>query len=376
MTNYTIRQGYPPSQEEIFHWNREAAYFRFHEPNPRAPQGSHEAKGWGIPKNYMPPPDAVTWVMSRFKREVAGVPYHEKLRPEFKFSILSVCMAHFLWLRQKEGAQWLLRFFGVEEVPPFWEGYEYYYVHGQTQTPIHIEKDGGLELRCWRRTSRELSPPIPSADSDVIPRMKELLSSRRNPNALEPIPEASEGMYFWVSEQIRDWFLETRPNKQVPTPKADRITGLQWAENLERSKGQPFYEALAKMKVYKDALYRIKDKRGGIVWTGAYAQNQGGIKTVPRFDGLRHRGQLDEHGVKNMFQCSSCGKIRACLPITQHDKMCCACYGRFVEQDQRPMLDWCTMRECRACPDHISNQNDLISLKNRLNREISFPVQR
>ena len=95
-----------------------------------------------------------------------------------------------------------------------------------------------------------------------------------------------------------------------------------------------------------------------------------------RPDYLRASQTVSEHQIQNTFQCSSCAKIRPCTPVTKSQKMCCSCFGGLVEKDKRPTLDWCTMSECRACTEHLESKSDLINLKNRLNREATFPVRR
>lgn len=95
-----------------------------------------------------------------------------------------------------------------------------------------------------------------------------------------------------------------------------------------------------------------------------------------RSDHARSFEQLSEHHIEGLFRCSSCGKVRTCTPVTKNQKMCCHCFGSIVEKDTRPTLDWCTMKECKHCPDYLESKSDLVNLKNRLNREAQFPVRR
>jgi len=377
MSKYTLSQGYPPTPEEMARWNREAQYFQFQAPLANAPVGTSAAVGWGIPHGYMPHGDAVEHVMAMFKRDVAGVSLREKLRPEYKWSIVSVCMAHFLWFRTAAGAEWVMKFFGAEEVPPFFDGYAYLYVSKESGNAknhyVLLEKNGPVSLRVFRRTERVLDPPIKEAFDPAVEHMQALLQNARDPNAQESIAEASSDMYFWVSEQLRDWFLEVSPNKHWPTEKPKRVSGYHWAKSLERVKGQLFYDALDKVELFKTRAYRLRDEKGGLLWCGGKD-----IRAVPLQDYYRNHehNRYTEHQLDNIFRCSSCGKVRACTPVTGEQKMCAHCFGSIVQKDEREALSWCTMKECNKCPDHLSNRSDLVNLKNRLNREVHFPVQR
>lgn len=377
MSKYTISQAYPPSYDELQRWDREAQYFEYQAPYPNAPRGTAAESGWGIPNGFGPSNDAVEHVMAKFKRDVAGVPNHEKLLPEYKWSIISVCMAHFLWLRTRMGAEWLMRFYGVEEIPPFFDGYAYIYVsqdkEGKHRHNIELTKGGEIELRVFRRCERFLEPPVSDSTSPVVDDMQQTMKDVRSPDAQEPIAEASGDMYHWVSEQLRDWFLEPVPNKHWPTAKATRITGEQWARTLKRNDSQLFYEALDQIQLYKKRAYRLRGSDSGLLWCGG-----ADIRAVPLQDYLRNskQGQYSEHQIDNMFRCYSCNKLRACTPASGDHKMCSHCFGSVVQKDDRPALDWCTMRECNKCPDHIVNHGDLVNMKNRLNRGVHFPVQR
>jgi len=376
MSRYTISQAYRPSQEEVERWSREAEYFAYHAPNPNAPSHSASARGWGVPWEYKPPVDAVEYVTAMFKRDVAGVGVDASLRPEFRWSIFSACMAHFLWLRTEPGATWLLKFFGVEEVPPFNAAYVYHYldrsrpVNGEP-TRITLDEESGIQLRIFRSCERELEPPIKSQHDETVVAMQKLLRDARDPNSNELIAEATADMYFWVSEQLRDWFLEPRADTQWPTYKPDRMTGHQWAKAVERKPDVPFYEALHFVEFHKGRCYRMKDRQGAVLWCGG-----SDIRYMLRPDYHRAEQSMSDHQIDGIYRCSSCGKIRQCTPVTEKHRMCCHCFGTIAEKDKRPTLDWCTMKECSHCPDHLENKSDLINLKNRLNREATFPVNR
>jgi hypothetical protein len=376
MSRFTVSQAYQPTPDEISRWAREAEYFAYQEPNRNAPSNSVAAKGWGVPKEYKPPVDAVEFVTAMFKRDVAGVGVDATLRPEFRWSIFSVCMAHFLWLRTEAGANWALRFYGVEEVPPFKEAYAYFYLNkdvkvGTEPARVPLDESSGVQLRIFRSCERELDPPIVSQHDQTVTTMQELLRRARDPNSNELIAEATPDMYFWVSEQLRDWFLEPKVDTRWPSHKSNRISGPQWIRELERRPGVKFFEALSQVEANKGRAYRLKDKQGSVLWCGG-----SDIRFMLRVDHARSHEQLSEHHIEGLFRCSSCAKIRTCTPATKHQKMCCHCYGSIVEKDTRPTLDWCTMRECKHCPDHLENKADLVNLKNRLNREAQFPVRR
>jgi len=376
MSRFTISQAYQPTQEEIGRWSREAEYFSYQGPNPNAPSNTAAARGWGVHKDYKPPVDAVSYVTAMFKRDVASVSTDASLRPEFQWSIFSVCLAHFLWLRSEEGANWVLRFFGVEEVPPFSEAYVYSYLNRaqvMNGEPMRVPINGesGLQLRIFRSCERELDPPITSQSDGNIVGMQSILRRARDPNSSELIAEATPDMYHWVSEQLRDWFLEPKADARWPTHKPDRISGPQWVRELKRPTGAKFYEAIVQVEANKGRAYRLKDRQGGVLWCGG-----SDIRFMLRSDNARINEGLSDHNIEGLYQCSSCGKVRTCTPVTRSQKMCCHCFGSIVEKDIRPTLDWCTMKECKHCPDHLENKSDLVNLKNRLNREASFPVRR
>lgn len=382
MSRYTDQ----PTSEEAARWAREAEYFSFREPNPNAPPATSAAIGWGVPREYKPPVDAVHYVTAIFKREVAGCSVDKTLRPEFEWSIFSVCLAHFLWLRTKEGVTWLLRFYAIEEVPPFTEAYTYFYLNKAQlidgrPARVPIGNDSGIQLRIFRRCERDLDPPIESPLDESVSTMRDILRKARNPNATELIAEATPDMYHWVSEQLREWFLETKVDKHWPTYKENRITGYEWAKNLESRPGQLVYSPLTTVDTFNGRAYRLKDRDGDVRWGGKKKGNgteeeRSDVVLMTKPDFLRSEGTISEHLIQGRFQCSSCGMLRPCTPVTQSQKMCCHCFGKLCEKGERPTLNWCTMGECKNCPEHLESNYDLINLKNRLNREATFPVKR
>src|SRR5690606_11117038 len=113
-------------------------------------------------------------------------------------------------------------FFGVEEVAPCYDAYAYLYVSKESGSNpsnhyVRLDPSSDFDLRIFRRTERVLDPPIKDAFEQTVMDMQAIIQEARDPNAREPIAEAFGDMYFWVSEQIRDWFLETQPINHWPT---------------------------------------------------------------------------------------------------------------------------------------------------------------
>jgi hypothetical protein len=369
----------PPSDEDREPWTRQMALLAEHVPgalvDPRFPHLGTDPRPWGIPKRLMPPVDCVDFVSAIFKSEVAECSQTAFLRPEVKFSIVTLCAAHFLWLATKSGAEWLLEFFGIEEIEPH-PGYIYYYQPKADQPQyFELSERTGMRLRIFQRCERNMEPPIPNANSPVIAQMKSLLEKARAPEPYvpkeEPFKHGATGMYYWVSGQIRNWFLEPTPNRDWPTKKPDRISGPQWAKSVKRDEINLRYAALEKIDQLGSRAYRIEDANGGVIWSGA-----ANISHPPVTDMMRQLKE-PEHKIDDLFRCSSCGHIRCCVTMTgTSGRMCRHCIGAFLEKDERPTLHFCTYRECKACPDHLKDSQELINLTTKLNRELDFPVHR
>jgi hypothetical protein len=384
-----------PTPAEVRQWEEEAETYLFKPSNPNAPPGSIESKSWGIPRDRLPPADAAAYVLAHFREDVQGIRNHDKnhrdyieIHSMFKWSLVSACMAHFLWFRTPEGARWIMGLFGVKEVEAFREGYHYFWVDPRTQEsfaldqptyrpdPYNPGKDklaGGVELRIFRQWEKVLEPPCSPDSRRPVDAMKKLMEQVRNPYAKQPASLPDDQVFFWVGEKLRDWFLEAQPDRNWPTPKADRIVGWQWVRKLERSPGVPFFEGIEKVGVYKGRAYRIKTPDGGIKWCGGKE-----IRIVPLKDLYRAQGQMSESQATEMFQCQSCRKTKACVPYTGTHKRCCHCYGIECETGDRPTLDKCTMdRECKTCPDVLTSHQDLVTIKTRLSRSArTGPVPR
>ena len=376
MSKYTINQYQQVSKEEQERWTREANYFQHTPPNPAAPESSPARKGWGIAKEMKPPVDCVEYVNAVFKRDVAAVTQDSKLRPEFRWSIFSVVMAHFLWFRTEDGFHWLTGLFGVQEVEAFTEGYVYFGNDKQAGAKVVIGPESGLKLKIFQRCDRSLEPAIPSPTDEVLTDMRALLTRARDPNAYEQIPMPAGDMFHWVSEQIRDWLIETKVDRHWPTYKVDRISGVQWVKSAERRPGVKMFEVLDRVEQFGGRAYRVTDVAGNSTWLGSKDDQPRFVRVMTKPDYLRVYQGVSEQTIAEAFRCSSCGKVLPCTPVTQRHKMCCNCMGTIGEKDQRRTLDWCTMRECKHCPNHLESEEDLRNLKSRLNREASFPVRR
>lgn len=349
---------------------------KWHPANPRAMPGSAEATQWGIPPHMKPPKDAVEYVAGRVKRDLLSIPQKEHLDPDYKFSVIAVTTAHFLWLHTKAGAAWLLRFYGVEEQVPFSEGYQYFYwCNGQG---AEVGGNSPFKLRIFQSVPRETTNPIISTQgSPRVDELKDLIEKFRSPLHIDdkgqkmPFPHAPGGMYHLVSNYLLDWFFEPKPDVDFPYRKPDRISGFAWAKTAKRDETHLTYAALERMEMYLTRAYRIEDAKGGPLWCG-----RKDMRVIPRVDMARRTETMSEHEIRNVYECSSCGKIRPCLPVTGQHKMCCNCFGAQMERDQRPTLDRCIRTECKACPVFLSDHEKLNMLKSRLNRDVEFPGHR
>lgn len=352
----------------------------WHEANPRAAPGTPDSYQWGVHPNLKPPKDAVDYVIGRAKREVHKLSQNDKMDPEWRFAFIVVVTAHFLWLRSKAGAAWLMRFYGIEELTPFLEGYRYFlWTKGQRtevgSAPDQCTEVGGAaayKLRIFRPCARDVSTlMVGSQTSTRVAEMKSLLDKVRNPYAKMPFPHSEGGVFHLVSKYLQDWFFEPKPDFTFPYQKSDRITGFSWAKHLKRDDTHLVYPAIEEMEMHPGGCYRIEDPRGGVLWVG-----RAEMRVVPLIDIVRRSGSMSEYDIRNVFECSSCGHLRPCLPVSGQRKLCCMCYGSQIERDNRPTLDYCTRLECKNCPSYQSDPDKLNMLKSRLNREVEFPANR
>jgi hypothetical protein len=373
-----------PTRDEQQHWEAEANAFAYKPGNPQAPQNSIDYRSWGIPREKLPPPDAFAYVMAHYREHEQSLRVHDKghrdyveIHPAYRWSFAAACMAHFLWFRSPAGAAWIMGLYGVEEVQPFYDGYSYFWIDQtgkamqlappQYQVDRFTERKklvAGVELRIFREWERMLDPPCSQQRPGPVEEMKQLLLSYRNPLVKTEPHLPNEQVFYWVSEVLRDWLLEPKPDREWPTRKVDRISGMQWVQQLDRGPNTKFFEALEKIATYKGRAYRLRDNNGGVYWCGGKE-----IRCVPLKDLYLDNKLMNAGEVEVAFRCTSCQKLRACLPHTGTAKLCCHCYSVEMDQNDRPTLERCTMdRECKNCPDMISSPQDLVTLKNRLNR--------
>ena len=383
--NVTARPFDLPSNEEDSRWTEEGNAFLYVPPNQQAASGSAEFRGWGIHPAKLPPPDAVSFVIGKFREEEHSLRDHDRrsssfkpMHPAYRWGFISACTAHFLWFRSPAGAKWVMRMFGVEEVPPFYEGYAYFWMDQKTggsallpkptydagRNPTRRKVVDGVELRIFREWEKNYDPPCSQTNRGPVEEMKTLMNSYRNPYMRQDTAYPSDDLFFYVSEILRDWFLENKPDRNWPTVKADRIVGWQWVQQVEREPGVKFFEALQQVGARRGRAYRLKDAQGGIHWCSG-----SDIRIVPLKDVYLEQGMMSEEKVDAFFVCQSCRKRKACTPYTGENRLCCHCFAVEVERDPRPTLMKCTMdRECKRCPDVLNTHQELVQLQSRLSR--------
>lgn len=387
LSNTEFTRTTPPSDQEKLPWQRQLMFLREHKSgspiDPNNPQLGSDHRSWGIPDRFWPPVDCVEYIMAMFKQKVAQQPaelrfvngaWREEayLVPESKFVISAVTLAHFSWFGCAQGAEWLLNFYGVEEKEPH-PGYLYAYIQRQTGKVFELGPKSGLKLRIFERVERNFTPPITDQAEPLILELKQLLERSRSPyaSAHEPIQHAAGGMYRWASEQIRDWLMEPVPSPSFPYPKQDRLSGPRWAKTVTSTDGSPRYHALSKIDEFGGRAYRIEDKNGQVFWCGPQEISHPPITDVDRSNGRVER-EIDA-----VYRCASCNKIRCCIVSTgTGHRMCRHCVGVQLQKNERSELDWCLYRECKACPDHVSDPERLRLKIDDLNRASPFPVNR
>lgn len=367
----------PPSPQEIEHWERQIAYFAYHEGDQGAPVGSTNATTWGIPEWMTPHEDFWEYLVMHLKREDRA-PTTNKLVPQVKYGIFVAALAHSAWLVSQEGAAWVLSMFGIEEIAPFDTAYLYRYRHPDGRR-LEVGSHTGRAMRAWRRVPRNIEPPIPS---DNHPRTRELYAiakAARYPFAdAGPMPDVNSSVFYWTSSKLRNWFTEEKADPNYPTNKPSRMVGRQWALSLRRpdNPNQPFFRALHEMQKSGERAYRIQEGQHEPFWCGPATATTGGIESIPMVDVAKDRGYGPDQ-LRALYACQSCNAVRTCVSRPQNGpQLCMHCYGIMVEKDQRPSLDWCTYDECKACTDYIGSAEQLVQIKTRLNRQGSFPVNR
>lgn len=392
-----------PTEDDLAYWTNEIAAYEYHPPNPGVPSDRVEYGGWGIPPDRLAPKDAVDYVLGKYREEELDLYHHDPrdeykytaIHPMYKWTIISAVWAHFLWFRTKPGAAWILQFFGVQEVEPFYSACIYQWVDPRqeelhTLKPPEFDQDGRMKpgfvkLQIFRQWERVVHPACPGETTrgkdTPFDQMTKLLEQYRDPLARDP-GEWKEKVFNWVSEKIRNWFLEPSADDRWPTYRRGRLSGTQWVRALERSQGKPFYEALSKIAKYQHAsyrnksvirAYRIQDANGGVHWCAGSE-----MRIIPKLDYHQIQKDLTDDQLESEFGCKGCRHRRTCVPHSGSEGFCCHCYAQQIEQGTHmPTLDLCTMiPECKNCPDRIDSNTVLINLKQKWNRGPSSPIPR
>lgn len=374
-----------PTISETEFWRQEYSFFDHRPPNHGAADGSPEYLGWGIPPEWRAPRDAVEYVLACYREKALGMHVHdpnhrdfEPLHPMYYWSFVTICLAHFLWFRTtKSGFNWILNFFGVQEVDPFYAGYRYLWVPPKGGDPQHLpppvyqeQRDGtlalagGICLRIFRPWETDHTAPIPQEKSPSIDDMKEILGKVRSPRADREIRWPDDDIFVYVSQFIRNWFAED-VRRDWPSYRDDRISGPHWVKTLEREPGVPFFSGLAYCAKFNGRAYRLEDPDKNICWA-PWDQ----MRLVPNIDLDRLDGYTDEQ-IQETYYCNSCRATRTCVPFTRSGHMCCHCYSLQRDPPDRPTLERCSMnRECRACPDRIDSNSELVNIKTRWNTPV------
>lgn len=383
-------------KQEVEYWTEQMKAFRFHPKNPRAPQDSPERESWGIPKHLRPPTDAYQFIYSAFRRNVAQVPETTRLSPKTEYLLWTALAGHFLWFtvlpkknsatnkpRTPSGVPWVLALHGVEEISPFVEAYAYYFLDKQQQK-ILIDASNYSSLRIFERCKHKLLPPIDNpSGGPVYGEIERLLEDVRDPYARHSLELPPPDLMHYVSRGLKKWFEIGGTDDEATT------TTRQWAYQLVNSRGKPFFPAIHWIKKFRTRAYRIQATNPqtgevGIRWCGPDR-----IYIQSRFDFDLQEGAPKQE-VERRYTCTSCRKVRTCVPATGEMRLCANCMGtthepapdprspayRLSATDSRDMLDLCSMTECYRCPAHISSKWELNELKNRLRRKPGNPVRR
>lgn len=381
------------SNEEVQFWHNELSRFV-----------ARDGCTKGVPKEVLPPPDALEYVLGKYAEELnirnsyhdPFYPQFNDLHPSYRWGATVACIAHFLWFATPPGAKWLMGLYGVQEVDPFGEGYAYFWNRSGGEIvnlitpnsgPIYNEINGnralvgGLELKIYRRW--ESDGEAACADANVVQRMHELLDMVARPSVGSNSAVLASESLVWVSEMIRDWLLDDDVDYDWPYRKQGRISGPQWIGSRTRPDGRLFYEALEKIGDNEERVYQIREpynppmRNGGSTWcTGEE------IRIVPIADLDKMQGLMSESSIEKKYRCVSCKAFRTCVPyvnpqMNEGHSRCCRCYAEEMERNDRPTLDKCSMsRECKHCPSMIDSNSKLTQIKTKLNSKPKTPVKR
>jgi hypothetical protein len=376
-----------PTPDDTAYYREEREAYTWSPPNPHAPKDSPEYVGWGIPPNRAAPIDAVDWVLGHYRQEELKLFDHDPrdrnryvpLHPKFTWALAAATFAHFDWFKTGPGGQYINRFFGIQEVDPFFDGFVYFWKRRPEDDPYQLTSGN---LRIWRQWERVVEPACPGDRHDnpkkqPFDQMKRLLTHRRSPYARTEPPEHMEEVFNWVSDFIRRWFLESQVDESWPFYRKGRLSGAEWVRRQKQDDGSPVWEALSKIAGYHRAnyqrrspgpvrAYRFQRKDGRVYWC---SDNEMGVMPLTDYHRKLKRDMNDQQ-VTAKFGCRACRHVRSCVPSTGNDHLCCHCFSKEVEHGtDRPTLDRCTMLpECRTCPDRIDSNSDLVRIKQSWNR--------
>lgn len=377
--------------EEARLWQSEIDALDFVPPNPNFNRHTVEGTGWGIPPFRLPPEDAFRYVWAMFRenlRDRNGQPLriHDKNHPDYvplnpvgNATLLIPILAHFAWFKSRPGAAWLLDFFGVQEVAPFYSGY-HYFLRENGDDVFEFTRDKG-ELRVFRDWQRDDTLPVDAPKIDGMSgfdQMVKLLDQFRDPRAPAP---CSRSIEFWrpISKAITNW-LGNGAVADWPVKGVTLMTGEQWVMTDQREDGSLFYEGLARVLDRRERArrgqaatfvraYKWTEPDGRSLWF-----DDEKVQPRAKTDQLRSGSmnvsmdETTEASIQKTFRCRTCRKVRPCTPQTEAEHLCCHCYSIQVERGRdMPSLNFCTMLpECSACPDRIGSRIDLERTKNRI----------
>lgn len=396
-----------PTREEVAHYQSEMEAYTYSPPRDGRP-------GWGIPPHREAPDDAIDYVIAQLRERGHEVGlnlrlYHhdprdkdryQRIHPRYTWAITFATMAHFAWFKTGPGAQYINRFYGVQEVPPFHDSSVYIFAPGNGDRMLELLPG---QLRIFRQWDRVTNPACPDgpmwerlADPDdprsvvrerPFIQMVRLIEEYRSPFASDIGPMESESdieghhnekLFELASKYIAEWLGKADADPRVPFPKRDRISGPQWVRSQKHRNGAPFWGGIEKLIEYHNdsynnhspgpvRAYRLQADNGGVRWCPSSE-----IKIVPQIDYRRVNQQESEEEIQDRFHCRGCRHTRSCVPYTQRmgEKLCCHCYAKEFEiGTEMPTLNRCTMLpECKACPDNIEDKSSLVRLRQSWNR--------
>jgi hypothetical protein len=364
-----------PTPKELQYWEEQLQRFKYQPPDPRARSEAHR-RGWGFEDAFKPPQDCWDFVVANLKREW-DVNLSHRIRPEVRYSLLTILQTYFAWLRTKTGTRWLLHLYGIEIISPH-PGFAYFYRGERLVAPE-------FDLRLYQvdESASTGKSPDDYYGPRVIDWLKEIFEERCGPSTGAPV-KPGDGMWRWIGAALRTWLRDKNLDRDWPYPKPDRITGYLWAKGLLRPGSQTDYvwTIIGKTEVYRDeriyriqkpayeeravngVMKRLQPENPGVVW-----DDRRNMQAVPLDDVARHTG-VEKGTIDAQFRCHSCGQVRCCTTAKdgRNERLCMSCRGVQLERDDRPSLRLCQYRECRRCPVHLRTPEDYVNAVSGLNR--------